>query len=69
VGFYKGVQSAGGAVSFRVNIMGILPLHELEICWGLLAGSLILAAPITMLKIKDDEAEEAEEAVNEMAET
>jgi hypothetical protein len=54
-GFYKGIQSAGGAVSFRVNTLNISSVNELVTCWALLAGSLIIAVPPIIRKIKDHE--------------
>ncbi|KAL5365774.1 major facilitator superfamily domain-containing protein [Aspergillus floccosus] len=50
-GFYKGIQSAGAA--------GILDaqkapfMTEFASCWGLLMGSLLIAAPVIFFKIKD----------------
>lgn len=52
-GFYKGIQSAGGAVSFRVNTMNISSVSELATCWALLAGSIVIAAFAIIKKVKD----------------
>ena len=53
VGFYKGIQSAGAAVMWAVDGKNIPFMNELASNWGGLAGSLIIAAPVIFLKIKD----------------
>ena len=52
-GFYKGIQSAGAAIIWRVDGMGIPYMHEFGSCWGLLIGSLLLAAPVILMRVKD----------------
>jgi hypothetical protein len=52
-GFYKGVQSAGGAVSFRINTLAVSSVNELVVCWVLLAGSLLIAASTIIRKVQD----------------
>ncbi|KAH6680926.1 major facilitator superfamily domain-containing protein [Halenospora varia] len=52
-GFYKGIQSAGQAVSFRVNTLGISPMNELFMNWGVIAGAVVVAAPVVVKNIKD----------------
>ncbi|KAH4201800.1 hypothetical protein HBH92_143130 [Parastagonospora nodorum] len=52
-GFYKGVQSAGGAVSFRINTLAVSSVNELIVCWVLLAGSLLIAASTIIRKVHD----------------
>lgn len=52
-GFYKGIQSAGQAVAFRIDALKVPFMDEFASNWGLLAGSLLLAAPLILLKIKD----------------
>lgn len=52
-GFYKGIQSAGGAVSFRINTLAMSSVNELVACWILLAASLIFAAFTIIKKIQD----------------
>lgn len=52
-GFYKGIQSAGGAVSFRLNSLAIYSTNELVACWVLLAASLLIAVPPIIRKIQD----------------
>ncbi|PBP26733.1 MFS general substrate transporter [Diplocarpon rosae] len=47
-GFYKGIQSAGGAVSFRINTIGLNPIHELIMCWSFLAAGLVCATPLAL---------------------
>jgi hypothetical protein len=53
VGFYKGMQSAGAAVMFSLDSRKISYLAEFASNWGLLAGSLVVAAPVIFWKIKD----------------
>jgi hypothetical protein len=53
VGFYKGIQSAGSAVMWSMD-SGKMPfMTELYANWALLAGSLLIAAPVIFLKIQD----------------
>lgn len=53
VGFYKGIQSAGAAISFRIDERGVSFMSEFASNWGLLLGALLLAAPVIFLKIRD----------------
>lgn len=54
-GFYKGIQSAGAAVVWRLDGFGHPPsyMNMLAACWILLAGSLFVALPVMLLKIKN----------------
>ena len=52
-GFYKGIQSAGAAVIFRIDALKAPFMNIFASCWALLAGSLIIAAPVIWLKIRD----------------
>lgn len=54
IGFFKGIQSAGGAISYRINNSNLSSMNELLICWILLAVSLVIAAPVIIYKIRDD---------------
>jgi hypothetical protein len=52
-GFYKGIQSAGAAIIWRLDGLKV-PYMDLFIsCWVLLAGSLVVALPVMLVKIKD----------------
>ncbi|CAK7240901.1 MAG: hypothetical protein STHCBS139747_002354 [Sporothrix thermara] len=52
-GFYKGIQSAGAAVFWRLDDVQ-KPFNTIfGATWGLLAGSLIIAAPLITIRIKD----------------
>lgn len=53
VGFYKGIQSAGAAIAFRIDERGVSFMSEFASNWGLLLGALLLAAPVIFLKIRD----------------
>lgn len=54
-GFYKGIQSAGAAIIWRLDGMEHPPpyMNLFASCWILLAGSLVVALPVMILKIKD----------------
>lgn len=52
-GFYKGIQSAGGAVAATIDSKNVAYMSEFGGNWGLLTGSLLIAAPVIFLKIKD----------------
>lgn len=52
-GFYKGIQSAGAAVFWRLDALHVSFDTVFGATWGLVAGSLIIAGPIIWLKIKD----------------
>jgi hypothetical protein len=52
-GFYKGVQSAGNAIASRIDALKAPYMHEFGANWGLLAGSLIIAAPVIFSKIQE----------------
>jgi hypothetical protein len=55
VGFYKGIQSAGAAIIWRLDIVTHPPsyMSMFASCWILLAGSMVIALPAMLLKIKD----------------
>jgi hypothetical protein len=52
-GFYKGVQAAGSAVSFRVNSFSGSSINELITNWILLAASLVIATSTIVRRIPD----------------
>jgi hypothetical protein len=52
-GFYKGIQSAGGAIAPAIDAAYTPYMTEFGANWGLLAGSLIIAAPVIFSKIKE----------------
>ena len=52
-GFYKGIQSAGAAVFWRLDGLKVEYNSLFGATWGMLAGSLIIAAPVILIKIKD----------------
>ena len=53
IGFYKGLQSAGSAVTWALDSHKISYMNEYASNFGLLAGSLLIAAPVIFLKIKN----------------
>jgi hypothetical protein len=52
-GFYKAIQSAGAAIMFRLDTIDIPYMNLFASCWTLLAGSLVIAAPVILWKVKD----------------
>jgi hypothetical protein len=54
-GFYKAFQSAGAAIYWRVDGLSNPPSYMtmLGSTWGLLAGGLVVALPVILIKIKD----------------
>ncbi len=54
-GFYKGIQSAGAAIIWRLNGLNSPPpyMNLFALSWVLLAGSLVIALPAMILETKD----------------
>ncbi|EPS36940.1 hypothetical protein H072_9551 [Dactylellina haptotyla CBS 200.50] len=52
-GFYKGIQSAGSAITFRLDSLEIPYINMFGSTWGLLLGSLVCAAPIIFMRIRE----------------
>ena len=52
-GFYKGIQSAGAAIIYRIDALKAPFMNEFASSWALLAGSLLIAAPLIWAKIPD----------------
>jgi len=52
-GFYKGIQSAGAAIIWRVDALEKPFMTEFASTWGLLAAALVVASPVIFLKIQD----------------
>ena len=53
VGIYKGVQSAGAAVGWRLDAQKTSYMAMLASTWGLLAGGLLFALPMIILRVED----------------
>ncbi|KAI0999451.1 UNC93-like protein [Podosphaera aphanis] len=53
IGFYKGLQSAGSAVTWALDLRKISYMSEYASNVGLLIGSLLIAAPVIFLKLKN----------------
>ncbi|KAF9274033.1 hypothetical protein BGZ74_004525, partial [Mortierella antarctica] len=59
-GFYKGIQSAGAAIAWRINALGTVPfMTELIICFAMLVAS-IPGALFLALRLKDHSDDEVE---------
>jgi hypothetical protein len=52
-GFYKAIQSSGSAIIYRLDTLGIPYINLFASCWTLLAGSIVIAAPVILWKVKD----------------
>jgi hypothetical protein len=52
-GFYKGIQSAGAAIIWRLDGIGIPYWNVFGSTWGLLGGSLLFALPVILMKVRD----------------
>ncbi|ORY14817.1 major facilitator superfamily domain-containing protein [Clohesyomyces aquaticus] len=52
-GFYKGIQSAGSAVTWRLDDVKIPYMNMFASNWALLSGSLLIALPVILLKVED----------------
>ncbi|KAF4435886.1 putative DUF895 domain membrane protein [Fusarium austroafricanum] len=53
IGFYKGIQSAGAAISANLDARKVSFQSQFISNWVLLAASLVIAAPVIFLKIRD----------------
>lgn len=52
-GFYKGIQSAGAAIIWSIDNQKAPYMNILASNWGLLAGSLLIALPVVLMKVRD----------------
>ncbi|KAH6848103.1 major facilitator superfamily domain-containing protein [Chaetomium sp. MPI-CAGE-AT-0009] len=52
-GFYKGIQSAGAAVFWRLDGLKTPYNTMFGSTWGVVAGALVIAAPVIFMRIKD----------------
>jgi hypothetical protein len=52
-GFYKAIQSSGSAIIYRLDTLHIPYMNLFASCWVLLAGSLVIAMPVILWKVKD----------------
>jgi len=52
-GFYKGIQSAGAAITPSIDASYTKYMTEFATTWGLLAGSLVIAAPVIWTKVQE----------------
>lgn len=53
VGFYKGIQSVGAAIVNNLDARKLSYEKEFISNWVLLSASLVVAAPVIFLKIRD----------------
>lgn len=52
-GFYKGIQSAGNAISSQLDANYVSYMSQFAANWGMLTGCLLLAAPVILMNVKD----------------
>ncbi|KAK6455782.1 major facilitator superfamily domain-containing protein [Scheffersomyces xylosifermentans] len=52
-GFYKGIQSAGAAIVWRLDALEKPYMDMFASSWALVHGSLLIAAPLVLFSIKD----------------
>jgi hypothetical protein len=52
-GFYKGIQSAGSAITWRLDDIKTPYMTMFASTWGLLAGSMVVALPVILWKVED----------------
>ncbi|XP_022151338.1 UNC93-like protein 1 [Momordica charantia] len=66
-GFYKGVQSAGGAVAWQVDTHRISYMSQLVVNWSLTTLSYPLLAVLVVLAVKDDDTDETSHEATQSA--
>ncbi|GAM40191.1 membrane transporter [Talaromyces pinophilus] len=71
-GFYKGIQSVGQAITWRMDALDTSFMRQFAACWGILAGSLVIASPVVFFRIKDhtdveEDLKFSDETLNEVA--
>ncbi|KZW00733.1 MFS general substrate transporter [Exidia glandulosa HHB12029] len=52
-GFYKSIQSAGGAIGWRIDAMKVPYMNIFLSTWALLVGGLVFALPMLYLRVKN----------------
>lgn len=52
-GFYKGIQSAGAAITPAIDSANTPYMTEFASTWGLLAGSIVIAFPVVWWRVTD----------------
>lgn len=52
-GFYKGISAAGSAVTWRLDGLETPYMTNFAVSWGVLMISLVFAAPVIFVWIKD----------------
>ncbi|KAL1301869.1 hypothetical protein AAFC00_006051 [Neodothiora populina] len=52
-GFYKGIQSVGAAIVWRLDDLGVPYMNMFASCWGLLTASLLIALPLIIVRVTD----------------
>ncbi|KAK1366370.1 Ion channel regulatory protein, UNC-93 [Heracleum sosnowskyi] len=66
-GFYKGVQSAGAAVAWQIDVHNVSYVSELAVSWALCTISYPLLVVLILLAVKDESVEDLEGTSKEVA--
>lgn len=66
-GFYKGVQSAGAAVAWQIDVHNVSFVSELAVSWALCTISYPLLVILIILAVKDESVEDLEGTSKEVA--
>lgn len=67
-GFYKGIQSAGAAIAWRLDAYGTAYMSMLASSWALVQGSMVIAIPLVFFMVTDHTADEESENPTEAEE-
>lgn len=57
-GFYKGIQSAGAAIAWRLDAYGTAYMSMFASSWALVQGSMVIAIPLIFFMVTDHTEEE-----------
>lgn len=66
VGFYKGIQSAGAAVTFRLDAQRKPWMTLLIISWAVMAAGLVIMAPVLVSRVQNHTVEEVVDAAGDV---
>ncbi|KAL7411401.1 MFS general substrate transporter [Mrakia frigida] len=66
VGFYKGLQSAGAAITFRLDSLKIPYMTILASSWGVLVAGLLIMAPVLYLRVQNHTVEDVVDAAGDV---
>ncbi|CUM65418.1 uncharacterized protein PRCAT00003056001 [Priceomyces carsonii] len=64
-GFYKGIQSAGAAIAWRLDAYGTAYMSMFASSWALVAGSMVIGIPLIFFMVSDHTDEVPENPLEE----